>query len=139
MLVLVRTSSGSQLFCSCAGVFIARCRQVRNAPVRNRRHRLGRKPSLPAPAPHRTIAKCWWSLAIAYRAGYGLEPGQSFPDDLQKKLDAQGYAWHVVNLGISGDTTEGGVARMDSATSLNPASCFWNWAAMTVCAACLSR
>jgi acyl-CoA thioesterase I len=54
-------------------------------------------------------------------AGYGLEPGQSFPDDLQKKLDSQGYPWRVVNLGISGDTTEGGVSRMDSATSLKPA------------------
>lgn len=54
-------------------------------------------------------------------AGYGLQPGQSFPDDLQRKLDAQGYAWRVVNLGISGDTTEGGVSRMDSATSLKPA------------------
>jgi len=53
-------------------------------------------------------------------AGYGLEAGQSFPDDLQKKLDAQGFAWHVANLGISGDTTEGGVARMDSATALKP-------------------
>jgi acyl-CoA thioesterase I len=53
-------------------------------------------------------------------AGLGLEPGQSFPDDLQKKFDAQGYAWRVVNLGISGDTTEGGAARMDSALSLKP-------------------
>ncbi len=53
-------------------------------------------------------------------AGYGLAPGQSFPDDLQKDLDQQGYAWHVVNLGISGDTTEGGVSRIDSATSLKP-------------------
>jgi acyl-CoA thioesterase-1 len=54
-------------------------------------------------------------------AGYGLEPGQSFPDDLQKKLDAQGYPWRVVNLGISNDTTENGISRMDSATSLKPA------------------
>jgi len=54
-------------------------------------------------------------------AGFGLEPGQSFPDDLQKKLDMQGYPWRVVNLGISGDTTEGGVSRMDSATRLMPA------------------
>ena len=53
-------------------------------------------------------------------AGYGLGPGESFPDDLQKKLDAEGFEWRVVNLGISGDTTEGGVARIDSATSLKP-------------------
>jgi acyl-CoA thioesterase-1 len=53
-------------------------------------------------------------------AGYGLQPGQSFPDDLQKKLDAESTGWRVVNLGISGDTTEGGVSRIDSATSLKP-------------------
>jgi acyl-CoA thioesterase-1 len=53
-------------------------------------------------------------------AGYGLDAGLSFPDDLQKKLTAQGYAWRVVNLGISGDTTEGGVSRMNSATALKP-------------------
>jgi acyl-CoA thioesterase-1 len=50
-------------------------------------------------------------------AGYGLQAGQSFPDDMQKKLEN----WHVVNLGISGDTTEQGVARIDTATSLHPA------------------
>jgi acyl-CoA thioesterase-1 len=53
-------------------------------------------------------------------AGYGLEAGQSFPDDMQKQLDSQGIAWHVVNLGISGDTTEQGAARIDTATSLHP-------------------
>ena len=54
-------------------------------------------------------------------AGYGLRPGQSFPDDLQKRLDAQGYSWRVANLGISGDTTQGGVARISTAVSLKPA------------------
>jgi acyl-CoA thioesterase-1 len=54
-------------------------------------------------------------------AGYGLAPGESYPDDLQRKLDAAGYQWQVVNLGISGDTTEGGVARLDSAVALMPA------------------
>jgi acyl-CoA thioesterase I len=53
-------------------------------------------------------------------AGYGLEAGQSFPDDLQHKLDEAKYPWRVVNLGISGDTTEGGASRIESATSLKP-------------------
>lgn len=54
-------------------------------------------------------------------AGYGLEPGQSYPDDLQRALDAQGYAWRVVNLGVSGDTTMGGVARIHTGTAQKPA------------------
>lgn len=53
-------------------------------------------------------------------AGYGVPPGQSFPDDLQKKLDKEGYRWRVVNLGISGDTTQGGVSRLSTATSMKP-------------------
>ncbi len=53
-------------------------------------------------------------------AGFGLEAGLSFPDFLQKKLDAEKYPWRVVNLGVSGDTTEGGVARLDSAIALKP-------------------
>jgi acyl-CoA thioesterase I len=54
-------------------------------------------------------------------AGYGVPQGQSYPDDLQRKLDTQGYAWRVVNLGISGDTTAGGLARVHTALAQKPA------------------
>jgi acyl-CoA thioesterase-1 len=54
-------------------------------------------------------------------AGYGLDAGLSYPDFLQKTIDAKGYRYRVVNQGISGDTTSGGVARMDSALVLKPA------------------
>ena len=54
-------------------------------------------------------------------AGYGLPAGQSFPDDMQRTLNKEGYGWRVVNLGISGDTTQGGVSRIRSAVRLNPA------------------
>jgi acyl-CoA thioesterase-1 len=54
-------------------------------------------------------------------AGYGLQPGQSYPDDLQRKLDMEGYAWRVVNLGVSGDTTMGGRARVNTGTAQRPA------------------
>ena len=53
-------------------------------------------------------------------AGYGLPAGQSFPDVMQRTLDKEGYAWTVRNLGISGDTTEGGVSRIGSAVRLKP-------------------
>ena len=75
---------------------------------------------LSAPAAPDT-RKVFVAFGDSISAGYGLDAGQSFPDDLQKKFDAEGYPWHIVNLGISGDTTEGGVARMDSATALKPA------------------
>lgn len=54
-------------------------------------------------------------------AGYGVEPGLSYPDWLQKRLDQEGLAYRVVNQGISGDTTSGGAARFDEALRLQPA------------------
>jgi acyl-CoA thioesterase I len=77
-------------------------------------------PASPAPTPSNDPRKVLAVFGDSLAAGYGLPPGKSFPDDLQKKLDAAGYAWRVVNLGISGDTTEGGAARIDSAVSLRP-------------------
>ncbi|MGC8884658.1 MAG: arylesterase [Bryobacteraceae bacterium] len=53
-------------------------------------------------------------------AGYGVEPGESYPDHLQRLLDERGYRYRVVNLGISGDTTDGGVARLQDALLLKP-------------------
>lgn len=46
-------------------------------------------------------------------AGYGLEPSQSYPALLQQKLDADGFEYEVVNAGVSGDTSAGGVRRID--------------------------
>ncbi len=54
-------------------------------------------------------------------AGYGLDPGQSYPDCLQRELDRRGFAYRVVNEGVSGDTTSGGLARLDSVLALRPA------------------
>ncbi len=46
-------------------------------------------------------------------AGYGLEPSQSYPSLLQQKLDADGFQYEVVNAGVSGDTSAGGLRRID--------------------------
>lgn len=53
-------------------------------------------------------------------AGYGLSAGQSYPDYLQKALDAAGRRYRVVNQGISGDTTSGGVDRVAVALAQKP-------------------
>jgi acyl-CoA thioesterase I len=52
--------------------------------------------------------------------GYGAAPGKSYPDFLQQDLDQAGYRYRVVNLGISGDTTTGGLGRVESVTALKP-------------------
>ncbi|MEF2071540.1 arylesterase [Consotaella aegiceratis] len=46
-------------------------------------------------------------------AGYGVGPGESFPEQLQAALRQNGYDVNVINAGVSGDTTSGGLARLD--------------------------
>ena len=46
-------------------------------------------------------------------AGYGLEQGQAFPDRLEAALRARGLAVRLVNAGVSGDTTGGGLRRLE--------------------------
>ena len=45
--------------------------------------------------------------------GYGLPPGEGLTVKLQEALTARGYNVEVVNAGVSGDTTAGGLARLD--------------------------
>ena len=53
-------------------------------------------------------------------AGYGLPPGQSLPDQLQSDLASKGVSVTVINAGVSGDTTAGGLARLDWSLADNP-------------------
>lgn len=46
-------------------------------------------------------------------AGFGLSPQESYPVLLQKMVDADGFKYEVVNAGVSGDTSAGGVRRID--------------------------
>lgn len=52
-------------------------------------------------------------LGDSLTAGLGLEPDQAFPSLLQRRLDAAGRHYEVVNAGVSGDTTAGGLRRLD--------------------------
>lgn len=46
-------------------------------------------------------------------AGYGLETEQAFPALLQKKVDSLGLNYTVINGGLSGETSAGGLRRID--------------------------
>jgi acyl-CoA thioesterase-1 len=45
-------------------------------------------------------------------AGHGIDPAETFPALLQERIDKKKLAYEVVNAGVSGDTTAGGVRRM---------------------------
>ena len=53
-------------------------------------------------------------------AGFGLPPEASFPARLEAKMHADGIEVRVVNAGVSGDTTAGGLARLDWALADKP-------------------
>jgi acyl-CoA thioesterase I len=53
------------------------------------------------------------ALGDSLTAGYGLPPGQGFPDVLARALKAKGWDVEVVNAGVSGDTAADGLARFD--------------------------
>jgi acyl-CoA thioesterase-1 len=53
-------------------------------------------------------------------AGAGVSADQSYPALLAQRLKAEGYAYRVVNAGVSGDTTAGGLRRVDWALRLRP-------------------
>ena len=65
--------------------------------------------ALPASRPKKTILFFGNSLT----AGYGLDPAESFPSLIAKKLDSVGAAYKVVNAGVSGETSSGGNGRID--------------------------
>src|SRR4051812_31754443 len=52
-------------------------------------------------------------LGDSLTAGLGLADTQSFPSLLQQKLDAAGLRFQVMNAGVSGDTSAGGLRRLD--------------------------
>ena len=53
------------------------------------------------------------ALGDSLTAGYGLGPGESFPEQLQAALEARGHDVSVANAGVSGDTASDGLARLE--------------------------
>lgn len=63
---------------------------------------------------------CIVAFGDSLTAGLGVPQDQSYPAHLQRKLDTAGYAYRVVNAGVSGDTTAGGVRRVSWALNSKP-------------------
>jgi acyl-CoA thioesterase-1 len=53
------------------------------------------------------------ALGDSLTAGFGLEPGEAFPEQLQAALQARGHEASVANAGVSGDTASDGLARLE--------------------------
>ncbi|HEX2055833.1 MAG TPA: arylesterase [Nitrospiraceae bacterium] len=53
-------------------------------------------------------------------AGFGVAPQDTYPAQLQRRLDAAGYRYLIVNAGVSGDTTAGGVRRVSWILNADP-------------------
>ena len=53
------------------------------------------------------------ALGTSLTAGYGLAEVDAFTGQLEAALQEQGYDVEVLNAGVSGDTTAGGLARLD--------------------------
>jgi acyl-CoA thioesterase-1 len=68
-------------------------------------------PSAPA-KPVKSLPKIV-AFGDSLTAGLGLPQSASYPSLLQKKLEADGFSYEVVNAGVSGDTSAGGLRRID--------------------------
>lgn len=62
-----------------------------------------------------------FALGDSLTAGYGLDAGLSFPDQLESALQADGLDVLIINAGVSGDTSKGGQSRLDWALGDGPA------------------
>lgn len=60
------------------------------------------------------------ALGDSLTAGYGLPTGQGFAPQLEQALRARGHDVRVIDAGVSGDTTAGGLARLDWALADDP-------------------
>ena len=60
------------------------------------------------------------ALGDSLTAGFGVDLSESYPALLEKKLQANGYQYTVVNAGVSGETSSGTLARVEWILTQNP-------------------
>lgn len=60
------------------------------------------------------------ALGDSLTAGYGVMAPDSFPAQLERALKAKGHDVRMINAGVSGDTSAGGLARLDWILASHP-------------------
>jgi acyl-CoA thioesterase-1 len=82
------------------------------------------QPPIPGPDSSDSGARDARPLIVCFgdslTAGYGIEPSASYPADLQRRLDAAGYRYRVINEGVSGNTTKDGLERIGRVLARKP-------------------
>lgn len=68
---------------------------------------------MPAASEPQSTAPRIVMLGDSLTAGLGLPPDEAYPALIQQRLDAEGLKFQVVNAGVSGDTSAGGLRRLD--------------------------
>lgn len=71
------------------------------------------KQSTDVKTPEKKTKKSILFFGDSLTAGYGLSEEESFPSLIQKRLDSLNLPYTVINAGLSGETTSGGVERID--------------------------
>jgi len=74
--------------------------------------RVDAQPAVAASEPQSTLPRIVM-LGDSLTAGLGLPPSEAYPAVIQQRLDAEGLKFQVVNAGVSGDTSAGGLRRLD--------------------------
>lgn len=82
------------------------------APAQGAAARAGAATSTRAPAEAGATYRIA-ALGDSLAAGYGLPADAAFPSRLEQMLRAEGHAVEVLNAGVSGDTSAGGLSRLD--------------------------
>ena len=82
-----------------------------------------REPAPPPPAARTADSRpSLIAFGDSLTAGYGIERTESWPARLQEHLDAGGFDYRVVNAGVSGETTSGGLRRLPWVLDRNPSA-----------------
>ncbi|MBP2019014.1 acyl-CoA thioesterase-1 [Symbiobacterium terraclitae] len=70
------------------------------------------------------VDRTGWPVIVAFgdslTAGHGVEPDRNYPSQLQALLDELGYRYRVVNAGVSGEMTAGGLSRVGTVLEHGP-------------------